>query len=53
MPNGYGTPAEAAVKYQVARKTIYNWVKAGALDYIRLPGRAIRVNLHQFDSEAA
>jgi excisionase family DNA binding protein len=37
------TPQEAAGMLKVTRKTIYNWIDAGSIQAIKLPGSGVRI----------
>jgi excisionase family DNA binding protein len=38
------TPQEAAEMLRVTRKTIYNWIEAGSIHAIKLPGSGVRIS---------
>jgi excisionase family DNA binding protein len=35
--------AEACVRVGVSRRTIYNWIRAGKVEYVRTAGGSIRI----------
>jgi len=37
------TPREAAKSLKVSQRTIYNWIKQGKLNVMRLPGGEFRI----------
>lgn len=50
MKATYATPTEAAAHFKVCRKTVYNWIAAGALKAVRIGPHTLRIDLSQFDS---
>jgi excisionase family DNA binding protein len=37
------TVQQAQARAQVSRRTLYNWLKAGKIDYVRTAGGAVRI----------
>ena len=42
-PPRYLTVAQTARELQVCRETVYGWVRAGSITFLRLPGMSIRI----------
>lgn len=44
---------QAAAMAQVSRRTIYNWLKSGRLDYFRTAGGSVRIYVDSLTMEKA
>lgn len=44
------TPTEAAAILRVSKSTIYRWIRAGKVPYIRLPSGDVRIDEAKLDA---